>query len=200
MIYDKREDLKWEEVKVDHVISDEWMDLRKSRFRFPDGKEFEPYYSYSRRSFVVVVARDTEGKFLCVRQFRYGIKKVTTEFTAGGLERGDGREYAFGDSIEDYEDALSAAKRELLEETGYASVEWTHIITVPSNATIADNYAFIYFADNCRKVAEQSLDETEYLNVELHSAEEIEELIRQGNFEQANHILAWYMLKDRNLL
>ncbi len=200
MIYDKREDLKWEEVKVDHVISDEWMDLRKSRFRFPDGKEFEPYYSYSRRSFVVVVARDTEGKFLCVRQFRYGIKKVTTEFTAGGLERGDGREYAFGDSIEDYEDALSAAKRELLEETGYASDEWTHIITVPSNATIADNYAFIYFADNCRKVAEQSLDETEYLNVELHSAEEIEELIKQGNFEQANHILAWYMLKDRNLL
>lgn len=200
MIYDKREDLKWEEVKVDHVISDEWMDLRKSRFRFPDGKEFEPYYSYSRRSFVVVVARDTEGKFLCVRQFRYGIKKVTTEFTAGGLERGDGREYAFGDSIEDYEDALSAAKRELLEETGYVSDEWTHIITVPSNATIADNYAFIYFADNCRKVAEQSLDETEYLNVELHSAEEIEELIRQGNFEQANHILAWYMLKDRNLL
>ena len=200
MIYDKREDLKWEEVKVDHVISDEWMDLRKSRFRFPDGKEFEPYYSYSRRSFVVVVARDTEGKFLCVRQFRYGIKKVTTEFTAGGLERGDGREYAFGDSIEDYEDALSAAKRELLEETGYASDEWTHIITVPSNATIADNYAFIYFADNCRKVAEQSLDETEYLNVELHSAEEIEELIRQGNFEQANHILSWYMLKDRTLL
>ena len=39
------------------------------------------------------------------------------------------------------EDALICAKRELEEETGYVSDKWTHLITIPSNATVADNYA-----------------------------------------------------------
>ncbi len=85
---------------------------------------------------------------------------------------------------------MEAAKRELMEETGYSSDAWRFLLKVPSNATIADNYAYIYEAKNCRKVAEQSLDETEYLNTELHTKEEIEELIRGGEFAQAIHILA----------
>ena len=44
---------------------------------------------------MVIVASDTEGRFICVRQFRQGIKEVTTEFPAGGLERKDGKEYDF---------------------------------------------------------------------------------------------------------
>ena len=181
--------LEWEEISVEHVIQDQWIDFRKSRYRYPDGREFEPYYSYSRRDYVVIVATDEDGNYICVRQFRQGIKRVTVEFTAGGIERTDGKEYGVqGDTAS--EQSLEAAKRELLEETGYSSDEWRFLLKVPSNATIADNYAYIYEAKNCRKVAEQSLDETEYLNTELHTKEEIEELIRGGEFAQAIHILA----------
>ena len=95
------------------------------------------------------------------------------------------------------EDALAAAKRELLEETGYESDEWTHLLTLPSNATIADNYAYVFMAKNWRKVGEQHLDETAYLNVEKHTAEEIEELIRTGNFQQSVHVMAWLLAKER---
>ena len=91
------------------------------------------------------------------------------------------------------EDALDAARRELLEETGYESDEWKHLLTIPSNATIADNYAYIFEAKNCRKVSGQSLDEMEFLNVELYTAEEIEEIISTGNFKQAMHVMAWLM-------
>ena len=181
--------LEWEEISVEHVVQDQWIDFRKSRYRYPDGREFEPYYSYSRRDYVVIVATDEDGNYICVRQFRQGIKRVTVEFTAGGIERTDGKEYGVqGDTAS--EQSLEAAKRELLEETGYSSDEWRFLLKVPSNATIADNYAYIYEAKNCRKVAEQSLDETEYLNTELHTKEEIEELIRGGEFAQAIHILA----------
>ncbi|MDE6675321.1 MAG: NUDIX hydrolase, partial [Acetatifactor sp.] len=136
-----REDLVWEEVSTEHIIQDEWIDFRRSAYRFPDGSVFEPYYSYSRRDYVVIVASDRDGNYLCVRQFRQGIGEVTTEFPAGGLERSDGKEYG---SSALSEDALAAAKRELLEETGYSSCEWTHLITIPSNATISDNYAHVY--------------------------------------------------------
>ena len=190
---DKQNNLTWEEISTEHIVQDEWIDFRRSAYRFPDGSVFEPYYSYSRRDYVVIVASDTDGKYLCVRQFRHGIKKVTTEFPAGGIERTDGKEYGSGDSSSASENSLEAAKRELLEETGYASDEWAHLLTVPSNATIADNYAHIYAAKNCRKSGEQNLDETEFLNVCKYSADEIEGMIQTGDFPQAVHIMAWLL-------
>ena len=192
---EKQSNLVWEEISMEHIVQDEWIDFRRSAYRFPDGSVFEPFYSYSRRDYVVIVASDTEGKYLCVRQFRQGIKEVTTEFPAGGIDRTDGREYRSGGGSAAAENALEAAKRELLEETGYVSEEWTHLIVVPSNATIADNYAHIYMAVNCRKSGEQNLDETEFLNVSKYSAAEIEEMIYRGDFQQAVHIMAWLLAR-----
>ena len=190
----EKDNLACEEIRTEHIVQDQWIDFRRSAYRFPDGRVFEPYYSYSRRDYVVIVASDTDGNYLCVRQFRQGIKKVTTEFPAGGIERTDGREYGpEQDFSAAEEDALEAAKRELLEETGYVSDSWRHLLTVPSNATLADNYAHIYVAENCRKSGEQKLDETEFLNVAKHSAAEIEEMISTGDFQQAVHIMAWLM-------
>ena len=141
---------------------------------------------------MVIVAFDEEDKVICVRQFRQGIREVTTEFPAGGIEREDGKQY--GDrNLSSAEDALAAAKRELSEETGYESDEWEHLITIPSNATIADNLAYIYVARNCKKVSGQNLDDMELLNVERYSAEEIEKMISEGNFKQAMHVMAWLM-------
>ena len=93
LIKDKDE-LAWEELKRESIIQDEWIDFRKSAYRFPDGRVFEPFYTYSRRDYVVIVASDTEGNYICVRQFRQGIRKVTTEFPAGGIERKDGESMA----------------------------------------------------------------------------------------------------------
>lgn len=195
---DDKEHLEWEELSVDHVIQDEWIDFRRSAYRFPDGKIFEPFYSYSRKDYVVIVASDVNGQYLCVRQFRQGIRKVTTEFPAGGIERTDGKEYGAGYDRGVSEDALQAARRELLEETGYVSEEWNYLLTVPSNATMADNYAHIFMAKHCHKLGGQNLDETEFLNVRTYSPEEIDEMIQKGSFEQAIHIMAWLMVKQKS--
>ncbi|SOC10171.1 NUDIX hydrolase [Pseudobutyrivibrio ruminis] len=192
----ENEKLEWEEVSCEHIVNDEWIDFRKSRYRFPDGREFEPYYSYSRRDYVVIVATDEDGNYICVRQYRHGIKRVNTEFCAGGIERTDGKEYGNRQDDGSTEDALAAAKRELMEETGYESDDWKFLLTVPSNATMADNYAYIYVAKNCRKVSGQNLDETEVLNVHLYNRAQIDKMIASGEFPQANHILA-LLLADK---
>ncbi len=180
----EKDPLEWEEIKTEHIVKDEWIDIRRSSYRFPDGSIFEPFYSYSRRDYVVIVAKDTEGKYICVRQFRQGIKQVTTEFPAGGVEKKDGEAY------------LETAKRELREETGYESDEWRFLLSVPSNATLADNYAHLFVADNCRKVSGQELDDTEFLNVTGHSKAELNEMIKTGEFPQAMHILAFKLSED----
>ncbi len=191
-----KDPLSWEEIKTEHLIKNEWIDFRSSRYRFPDGREFEPYYSYSRRDYVVIVASDEDGNYICVRQFRHGIREITTEFVAGGIERSDGKEYG-GDKNVNAEDALAAAKRELREESGYESDEWEHLLTVPSNATIADNYAHLYVARNCRKISDQDLDDTEFIEVVTHTADEINEMIKVGKFQQAMHIAAWLLASGK---
>lgn len=75
------------------------------------------------------------------------------------------------------------------------NLAWTPLITVPSNATLADNYAYLFQAKNCRKVSGQKLDDTEFLNMELHTREELEEMIESGQFQQAMHVMAYYMYR-----
>ena len=191
------DELKWERISTEHIVTDEWIDFRRCAYRFPDGSVFEPFYSYSRRDYVVIVATDTDGNYLCVKQFRQGIGKVTTEFPAGGMERKDGRQYRADDNDVVFEDPLKAAKRELREETGYGSDEWTHLLTIPSNATIADNYAYIYMARNCRKVYDLDLDDTEFLNVEVIRPGELERMVNTGQFQQSVHVMAWLLAVNR---
>ncbi|WP_027868593.1 NUDIX hydrolase [Eubacterium sp. AB3007] len=189
----KDKDLMWEELHRESIVTDQWIDFRKSAYRYPDGRVFEPFYSYSRRDYTVIVASDEAGRYLCVRQFRQGIREVTTEFPAGGIEQSDGLEYGNKAAAEN---ALDCARRELMEETGFVSDQWTHLITIPANATISDNYAYVFLAENCRKAGSQHLDETECLNMELRTAEEIEEMIRTGNFQQSVHVMAWLLAKE----
>ena len=120
---------------------------------------------------------------ITVRQFRHGLKSVTTEFCAGGIE-GDEKD-----------SALLAAKRELQEETGYVSDHWKHIYTIPSNPTIADNYAYLYYADDCEKVSKQHLDSTEFLEVKEYTEDEINDLIKNNEFVQSIHLMGWLMVK-----
>ena len=127
-----------------------------------------------------VVAIDNNKDILMVRQFRYAINQQILEIPAGKLDVPE-------------ESPLLAAKRELLEETGYVSDDWSHLITIPSNATIADNLAYIYVAKNCRKMSGQSLDEMEFLNAVRLDADEIEKLISDGEFKQAMHVMGWLL-------
>ena len=193
---EKEDNLSWKAVKTEHLVQDEYIDFRRVDYELPDGTVFGPFYNYSRRNYVVIAASDPEGNFLCVRQFRHGIGRVTTEFPAGGIERSDGKEYEQGGAVPSMETALATAKRELMEETGCESDDWTHLITIPSNATLADNYAFLFQAKNCRRTGSQNLDDTEFLNVVKHTPEQIEELIKSGQFPQAIHVLAYQMMKS----
>ena len=172
-----------------HLVQNRWIDLREVTYTMPDGTVSPPFYTYSRKNYAVIVATDEQGRYLCVRQFRPGLGKVTTEFPAGGIDRSGACQYGPDESGQ--EDPLAAAQRELREETGYVSEDWSLLLRVPSQATMADNWAYVYRARNCRPSGGQYLDETEFLNVLALSPEALEARIRSGEFEQAVHVMAW---------
>ena len=196
-----RDELAWVPLKTEHLVRDRWIDFRREEYLMPDGTTFSPFYNYSKRDYAVILASDEEGKYLCVRQYRHGIRQVTTEFVAGGLEYvAGGQKLLPGMTEIVYEDALDAAKRELLEETGYVSEEWEKLITLPSHATLSDDYVHVFVAKHCHRVSGQELDDTEFLNVVRLTAQELEARITEGEFQQAVHVMAWYMAKDKGFL
>ncbi|MCR4716304.1 MAG: NUDIX hydrolase [Lachnospiraceae bacterium] len=190
-------ELDWEMLEVEHVIKDDWIDLRKVKYRFPDGVTFSPYYNYTRSDYVVIVATDEAGNYLTVRQYRHGIRACTNEFPAGKIDVNVDRDLdKRATPLADEELSLHAAKRELLEETGCESEDWEKMIVVPSCATINDNFAYVYRAKNCKRVAKQNLDDSEFLNVRKISESELVEMIKEGEFEQSVHVMAYYMSKQ----
>ena len=179
-----------------HLVQNRWIDLREVTYTMPDGTVSPPFYTYSRKNYAVIVATDEQGRYLCVRQFRPGLGKVTTEFPAGGIDRRGACQYGPDESGQ--EDPLTAAQRELREETGYVSEDWELLLRVPSQATMGDNWAYVYRARNCRPAGGQHLDETEFLNVLALSPEALEARIRSGEFEQAVHVMAWALDRISN--
>ena len=194
----KNDNLTWEEVNVEHVVQDQWIDFRKCDYRLPNGEVIGPVYNYSKHSFSIIVATDEDGKFICVRQYRHGIDEITTEFPAGAIEymeKSDVPYITYENIMANNEDAFEAAKRELIEETGYTSNNWKHLMSLPANATLSNSYAHIYRADDCVRVSKQDLDDSEFLYVKLLTEDELLKRINGGDFKQSLHVLAYYLYK-----
>lgn len=97
------------------VFEGEMLVIRSDRVRLPDGFE-------ATREFVVhpgaalVVPVLADGRLVLERQFRYPVSRVMLEFPAGKIDAG--------------ETPLATAKRELIEEVGYAATSWRPLGTI----------------------------------------------------------------------
>ena len=76
-------DLNWKLNKTEHIVQDEWIDFRKESFILPDGKEFSPFYNYSRRNFVPVALRVMK-KTVHYLQLNVNYKKKQATFQITG--------------------------------------------------------------------------------------------------------------------
>ena len=120
---------------------------------------------------VCVVPVTEDNKVVVERQFRYPADKVFTEIPAGKL-----------DSAE--EDRLDAAKRELMEETGYTADEWTWIGDLYSAVAYSNELISMYLARSLHK-GERHLDADEFLNVALVPIEELVKQVMDGEITDA---------------
>ncbi|MCA0754489.1 NUDIX hydrolase [Paenibacillus sp. N4] len=121
-----------------------------------------------------------DGKLLVVEQFRKPLEKFQVEIPAGKLDPG--------------EDPLTAAARELEEETGYRSKSLRLLSEFFTSPGFADEKLFVYFTDELEPGV-QSPDEDEDLNVEAITLEQAEAYIRDGRISDAKTILAVYAWK-----
>lgn len=102
---------KWKTLASEYLFRRPWLTARRDTVQLPNGVVHDEYYVLEYPTWVNVIAITTDGRFVMVEQYRHGLQDIFTELVAGVAEKG--------------ETPIEAAKRELLEETGFGGGEWT---------------------------------------------------------------------------
>ncbi len=156
--------------------------LRSDKLRLPDGAVKDPYYVIERPDAAIVFPLTGTGEVALVNQYRPAIGRIELGLPAGLVEEG--------------EEPLVAARRELLEETGYAGGEWESLGAVASSPSLKDNWAHLYLARGVERAGSQQPDEYERLEVVLVPVGEMLAEVRAGNIVSSSGVAAVLLALD----
>ena len=138
-----------------------WRGIVQRTFELPDGQR-ATYDVVTNGSFVSVAAFTQQREAILVHQFRPGPERVLTSFCEG--------------YIDEVETGADAARRELLEETGYRSTSWQFLRG--HYAAYSTEYRESWLATDCERVAAPQPDATEVVRVELVPLARFREYLR----------------------
>ena len=162
---------KWTLLDSEYLIRRPWMTARRDHVRLPSGVEMEEYYVLEYPDWVNIIALTAEGKMVLERQYRHARQLVGWELPAGIIEQG--------------EDPMQAAQRELLEETGYTGGKWEHFMTICPNAGACTNVSHTYIARGVERTDSQHLEQTEDIIFSEIPEDEVFKMLQAGEFHQA---------------
>jgi ADP-ribose pyrophosphatase len=139
----------------------------------PNGQVIQDWPWVITPDFVNVVVVTEDGLFVCFRQTKYAIRGTSLAPVGGFLEQG--------------EDPLEAAQRELQEETGYEAAEWTDLGCYRVDANRGAGVAHFFLARQARRVSEPDSDDLEEQELVLLTRNQVEAALAGGDFK----VLPW---------
>lgn len=147
--------------------------FRLDTVELANGKTFEPMV-FEFRSWANVLAITKNNEVVLVKQYRHGVRENLLELPGGVVDEG--------------EDPLEGARRELMEETGYSAKNIVEVGRIYPNPAIQHNTLFCYVATDVEKIGVQHLDEAEEIEVHLVPLDDLVEMVRRGEFRHALHV------------
>lgn len=132
------------------VVDSPYCQIEKQRVVLPDGSEGDWYVSLNRDA-VIVIPVLKDGSILLQKQYKHGGGEVVIEFCAGLVDEG--------------EEPIDAAARELQEETGYTAPQFEHLHTVFSNPTGSRMRYHYFLAKDAELTAETNFDAAEQIEL-----------------------------------
>jgi ADP-ribose pyrophosphatase len=179
--------MKWKVLESKQLFTEPWFSVRKDICELPNGNRHSSYYILQYPDWATGFALTEDNKVIMVRQYRHGIGEVSLELPGGVIDKN--------------ESARDAIARELKEETGYEFDSIEEIGQVAPNPATSNNYMHMFIAKGGRKVAEQSLDETEDVEVLFYTIEELKQLLKENRIIQSLHCTTiFYALSRLGLL
>ena len=144
--------------------------------QLPNGRVVDDYDQFEMGAFAIVVAETTDHRTICERQYKHGVRQVILTLPGGQLEAS--------------ETPLAAAQRELLEETGYASCEWTALGSFRTNCNQGGATVHYFHARSSRQVQAPASGDLEDMTIELLPRAELIAAIGRRDFQVVTDIAA----------
>ena len=143
-----------------------WLEISREEVELPSGRTVTDFHRVWITDYAILCAETDDGQILLGRIYKHGVGDVTLIFPGGGISDG--------------ENPLVAAKRELLEETGFEARDWTLKTKLVVHANYGAGYAHFFHAKGLTKVQEPVRDDTEDISVEFHPRSEVRALYERG--------------------
>ncbi len=167
--------MNWKTISSEYLFRDLWFTVRRDTCEAPDGRIISPYYVYEFPTWVSALALTENNEVIMVRQYRHAIEQTIIEIPGGCVD----------DTDPSHQDAIA---RELLEETGYAFKSYEYLGKISPNPSTNNNWMHMFLATGGRKIAGQSLDANEDIQVELISLDALKQLLKENQILQALHV------------
>jgi 8-oxo-dGTP pyrophosphatase MutT (NUDIX family) len=165
----------WKHLASKYIHREKWFSLRSDKVLKGNGAEMDPYYVFEFSDWVNVLPVTKDGNVVLVKQYRYALGVWSIELPGGIMDAHE-------------TDPLVAAKRELLEETGYSCEKVEEVAVIAANPATQNNRLYCYLATGCELTHLQDFDEDEEIEVLLVSIEELKTLLRENKIVQSLHV------------
>lgn len=177
--------MKLKEIKIasEEIYQGKILKLYKDKVLCPNGKT--SYREIVRHCKAVCIIAEKDHTFAIEEQYRYPYDEIILEFPAG--------------KVDENENLLDAARRELEEEIGYYANSMTYLGDIYPSCAYTDEIISVYYATDL-VATEQSLDENEALNFSFITFDELKNKILTQEIKDAKTICALqlYSLKINN--
>jgi 8-oxo-dGTP pyrophosphatase MutT (NUDIX family) len=173
----------WERLRSERLLETPYFALRSDKLRLPGGAVKDPYYVVERPDAAIIFPLTGEGEAVLVRQYRPPLERMELGLPAGLVEEGEKPE--------------AAARRELLEETGYSGGEWEPLGALASSPSLKDNWAYLFLARGVEEVAPPDPDEHELVETVRVPIGELLGLIRAGEIVSSSGVAAVMLALER---
>jgi 8-oxo-dGTP pyrophosphatase MutT (NUDIX family) len=181
MTYD---DKKWKLLGKKNVFDSKWLSVEDRSYELPDGKVVEVYYHLNRPDYVLILAVDKHQRIVVEKQYRRGVDDFVYELPAGWINKDDIQLYA--------------AKRELLEETGFIGVG-SQVFEIYPHPGFCSMKAYLVVLKIQDEKGDEKQEEDETLSYELVDLFKIKKMIADNEIKDMGFLSAFSLLDTMSL-
>lgn len=163
---EKMTDEKWHVSGEKLILEHPYLTVSFQDILLPDGRRIKDWPFVKAKDYVNALVLNSQGQCLILEGYKHGLGRDNWQVLGGYLEEG--------------EEPLAAAQRELLEETGYTSDKWLHLgsFVVDANRYVGTGHFFLAY--DAHKIAQPDYDDLEAFEIRWEYPAELLQALSDG--------------------